>query len=261
MDLHYERRGDGPPLVLIHGLGGSKVVWKPVMGRLCAERDVIALDLPGFGRSPDPGNGFVPTAAELGRVVSEFCAGLGVERPHVAGNSLGGWIALEMAADGTAASVCGLSPAGLWRNPLGPREREPQALGRRLRPFVPLVMLSGRAREAVLRTTLARPDRLSRKEATELVLNYVGAPLYAAANEQMRMGAFERYERVDVPVTLAWGQADRLLGRPSRTRRPPGTRYLEMPGWGHTPTWDDPDGVAELILEASSPAASAAVAP
>jgi pimeloyl-ACP methyl ester carboxylesterase len=252
MRLHHVRRGEGPPLVLVHGLGGSTVIWKPILGRLAAEREVVALDLPGFGRSPDPGNGFVPSAAELGRVVAELCADLGIERPHVAGNSLGGWVALEMAADGAGASVCAISPAGLWREPLGPRRFERQALGRRLRPMVPLLLRSSRVRHAILRTSVARPDRLSRDEATELVRNYIEAPLYAAANEAMRMGAFERFGDVEVPVTLAWGERDEIVGRPSRSRRPPGARYLEVPGWGHTPTWDDPDGVAELILEASA---------
>ena len=248
MKLHHIRQGAGDPLVLIHGLGGSIVVWKPVIGLLAAERDVIAVDLPGFGASPDPGNGFVPTAAELGEAVSAMCADLGIERPHIAGNSLGGWIALEMAAAGNAASVCALSPAGLWREPLGPRDRERNAIGRRLRPFVDLALRSARARRLILSTTLARPDRLTSEEARELVANYLDAPLYAAANEEMRIGAFERKDEVDVPVTLAWGELDRIVGRPSRTRRPPGARYVEMPGWGHTPTWDDPEGVAGLIL-------------
>ena len=255
--LNHIRRGSGEPLVLIHGLGGSIVVWRPVIDLLAAERDVVAVDLPGFGASPDPGDGFVPTAAQLGEAVSGLCAELGIERPHLAGNSLGGWIALEIAAAGRAASVCALSPAGLWRNPLGPRARERHAIGQWIKPFVGLAMRSGRARRAILSTTLAHPERLTRREASELVRNYLGSPLYAAANEQMRLGAFERKEDVDVPVTIAWGQEDRLLGRPSRTRRPPGARYVEMPGWGHTPTWDDPEGVANLILETSAVTAAA----
>ena len=257
MELHHIRKGRGEPLVLVHGLGGSVVVWKPVIDALAAERDVVAVDLPGFGASPDPGDGFVPSAAELGDAVSELCAGLGIERPHVAGNSLGGWVALEIAAAGRAASACAISPAGLWREPLGPRRRERYRVGRRIRPLVDLALRSARLRELILRTTLARPDRLTREEAEELVGNYLDAPLYAAANEEMRMGAFERQEEIDVPVTLAWGELDRIVGRPSRTRRPPGARYVEMPGWGHTPTWDDPEGVAALLLEASSAPAGA----
>jgi pimeloyl-ACP methyl ester carboxylesterase len=252
--LHHVRRGSGEPLVLIHGLGGSIVVWKPVVDRLAEERDVVVLDLPGFGESPVPGNGFVPTAAELGDAVSELCEGLGIERPHLAGNSLGGWIALEIAAAGGAASVCAISPAGLWREPLGPRRRERYVIGRRIRPLIDLALRSARGRELILRSTLAHPERLSRDEAAELVGNYLDAPLYAEANEEMRLGAFEHKDAVDVPVTLAWGELDRIVGRPSRSRRPPGARYLEMPGWGHTPTWDDPEGVAALILESSSAA-------
>ena len=52
MKLHHIRQGAGEPLVLIHGLGGSIVVWKPVIDLLAAERDVVAIDLPGFGASP-----------------------------------------------------------------------------------------------------------------------------------------------------------------------------------------------------------------
>jgi pimeloyl-ACP methyl ester carboxylesterase len=250
--LHHIRKGAGEPLVLVHGLGGSIVVWRPVIDLLAAERDVVAIDLPGFGSSPDPGDGFVPTAAELGVAVSELCSGLGIERPHLAGNSLGGWVALEIAAAGRAASVCAISPAGLWREPLGPRRRERNEIGRRIRPLLNLALRSARGRQLILRSTLARPDRLSREEAEELVGDYLDAPLYAAANEEMRMGAFERKDEIDVPVTLAWGELDRIVGRPSRSRRPPDARYVEMPGWGHTPTWDDPEGVASLILEASS---------
>jgi pimeloyl-ACP methyl ester carboxylesterase len=252
VQLHHIRRGEGAPLVLVHGLGGSIVVWRPVLERLAVERDVVALDLPGFGRSPAPGNGFVPTAAELGEAVSGLCADLGIDRPHVAGNSLGGWIALEMAAAGRAASVCAISPAGMWRDPIGPRRVERHHLGRRIRPLLNVALRSARVRSAVLRSTLAHPDRLTREEAAELVGGYLNAPLYAAANEEMRMGAFERKDDIDVPVTLAWGELDQLVGRPSRSRRPPGARFVEKPGWGHTPTWDDPEGVASLILEASS---------
>ncbi|MGI8462442.1 MAG: alpha/beta fold hydrolase [Solirubrobacterales bacterium] len=252
MNLNYVRKGSGKPLVLIHGLGGSIVIWRPVIDRLAIDRDVVALDLPGFGRSPDPGGRFSASAADLADAVSGLCAELGIERPHTAGNSLGGWIALEMAANGDAASVCALSPAGLWREPLGPRRYERQALGRRLRPLVRAMLATEGGRARLLSSTVARPERLTREEATEIIDSYLDGPLYAAANEAMRNGAFERKDEIDVPVTLAWGEQDILLGRPSRTRRPPGCRYLEMPGWGHTPTWDDPEGVAELILEASS---------
>jgi pimeloyl-ACP methyl ester carboxylesterase len=89
-------------------------------------------------------------------------------------------------------------------------------------------------------------------EARALVNGYLDSPGYREANREMRAGVFEHEGRVGVPVTLAWGELDRVVGRPSRARRPPGARYLEMPGWGHIPMWDDPVGVTGLLLEASA---------
>jgi pimeloyl-ACP methyl ester carboxylesterase len=251
MSLSFERRGTGEPLLLVHSLGGSKVVWRPVIERLSAERDVIAVDMPGFGRSPAPA-GFVPSAANLARALVAFCAEQGVDRPHVVGNSLGGWVALEMAKLGRAASVCAISPAGLWRHPLGRRRYERQALGRRIRPLVSALLRSRRGRAWLLGWNFARPDAVPAADATEMAQQYLAAPSYPEANRMMREGAFEHGGLVQVPVTIAWGEGDRVVGHPSSSRLPPGVKVAVRPGWGHTPTWDDPEGVAELILEASS---------
>ncbi len=99
---------------------------------------------------------------------------------------------------------------------------------------------------------MAHPERVSPDETRELLLAYISADGYAAANREMRAAPFEHPDRVTIPVTLAWGERDRLVGPPSPARIPPGARVLTMPGWGHTPTWDDPEGVAGLILEASA---------
>ena len=87
-------------------------MWQPVLGRLAEHHDVVAVDLPGFGASPMPPPGTPPGIDSQVRLVTEFLAELGVERPHVAGNSMGGLIALEMAARGLARSATALSPAG-----------------------------------------------------------------------------------------------------------------------------------------------------
>jgi pimeloyl-ACP methyl ester carboxylesterase len=251
MRLHHVRNGGGPPLLLIHGLGASHVTWRPVLELLARKRDVIAIDLPGFGRSPPLPPGTPPTTANLAAGVIEFCEAVGASRPHVAGNSLGGWVALEMAKRAAAASVCAISPAGLWREPLGQRRVSPYAVGRAIRPLVNALLRTSRGRAWLLRDIAARPELIPPQDARVWVLGYLDSPGYPAASFEMRAGAFEHEGRIDVPVTIAWGDVDRTVGRPSRTRRPPGARYLEMPGWGHTPTWDDPEGVARLILEAS----------
>jgi pimeloyl-ACP methyl ester carboxylesterase len=251
MTLSFERTGTGPPLLLVHPLGGSMVVWKPVIARLAAERDVITVDMPGFGRSPAP-DGFVPSPPNLARAVISFAEEQGVERPHLAGNSLGGWVALEMAKAGRAASVCAISPAGLWCHPLGPRRYERQTLGRRIRPLVALLMKSRRMRARLIGWNFARPDAVPAADAARLAHDYITAPSYPEANRLMRAGAFEHEGLVRVPVTIAWGGRDRVVGHPSSSRLPPGVEVIVEPGWGHTPTWDDPEGVARLLLAASA---------
>lgn len=261
MPLHFERYGEGEPLVLIHGLGGSHMIWDPLSERLAPSRDVIAVDLPGFGRSPALPDAVAPSAANLGAAVSELLEDLGIERPHLAGNSLGGWAALEMAKSGEVASVCAISPAGLWRRPLGPRAGDARALARRFAPFVSPLLSSASVRARLLGGVLGRPERISGAEARALVLDWLHSPGYDAANAEMRAHVFEQPERVRVPTTIAWGERDRLVGPPRRERMPPQARYLVLPNCGHTPTWDDPELVAALLLEASTVSAKAAHSP
>ena len=94
-------------MLLLHGIGSRKEVWEPLLPHLSGHREVISIDLPGFGASPlHPGQDL--TAQGLAAAVVEFCAAIGVPRPHVAGNSLGGWVALEMARRNAVASPgCG----------------------------------------------------------------------------------------------------------------------------------------------------------
>ena len=98
MALAHVRRGSGPPLALIHGIGSQWKMWEPVLDRVSAEREVVALDLPGFGDSAE--NGARPTMEALAGDVAEFLDGIGLGGAHVAGNSLGGAIALVMARQG-----------------------------------------------------------------------------------------------------------------------------------------------------------------
>lgn len=112
MSLHQVRRGSGEPLVLVHGIGSQWRIWEPVLDALAADFDVIALDLPGFGRTPHDGTG--PTVTDQAQRVAAFCTELGLERPHVAGNSMGGGIVLELARMGAVASATAVSPVGFW---------------------------------------------------------------------------------------------------------------------------------------------------
>ena len=246
----------GEPLLLLHGLGGSSAVWEPVIDRLAAERQVLTIDLPGFGSTPALAPELEPTAANLAAAIYGICEGLGVERPHIAGNSLGGWVALEMGRAGWATSVTALSPAGLWRAPIGPRRLDSRLWARRLRPFVSLALYTRRVREAMLDTFAAHPERIPAKAGRELVLGWIDASGYEGANRAMRTHVFEPAGYPGIPVTLAWGELDRLVAPPRPERRPEGARYLVLSGVGHTPTWDDPELVAQTLLQGSSVSAA-----
>lgn len=114
VSVAYERTGSGEPLLLLHGIGHHLRAWDPVARILAAEREVIAVDLPGFGTSPALPDGVPYDLGTVGPVYEAFCAELGLDRPHVAGNSLGGMHALELGRAGLARSVTALSPAGFW---------------------------------------------------------------------------------------------------------------------------------------------------
>jgi pimeloyl-ACP methyl ester carboxylesterase len=242
--LAYERQGSGEPLVLIHPLGGDRHIWAPVMDRLAEHRDVIAVDLPGFGDSPELDA--TPTPAALGSAVAAFASDLGVENPHAAGNSLGGWVALEMGLAGQARSVTAIAPAGLWSRALGPRPSPGRALAKRLAPLVTPVLASRRVRLAALSMVLAHPERVSARDAARLVRAYAAAPGFDSANAAMRANVFRSLADVVVPVTLAWPDHDRLVGRPRQL--PPAVRNVVLRDCGHLAMWDDPEQVAEVLL-------------
>lgn len=245
--------GGREPLLLIHGLGASTRVWDPVVGLLEAEREVVVLDMPGFGAAPGLPDGDAPTPANLAAAMHAACEERGIECPHVAGNSLGGWVGLEMGRAGWAASVTAISPAGLWRAPLGPRRRDVRALARRARPLVSLALRVPAVRRRMLATFAARPERIPADAGRELVLGWIDSNGYDGANREMRTHLFDPdgYPG-DVPVTIAWGELDRLVGPPKPARRPAGTCFLVLPGVGHTPTWDDPELIAATLLEGSA---------
>jgi pimeloyl-ACP methyl ester carboxylesterase len=251
ISLHHRREGSGEPLVLIHPLGADIVVWEPVFGRLAAQRDVIAVDLPGFGGSPALSDGAKPTPRALAAAVGRFLDSLGLDRVHVAGNSLGAWVALELARAGRALSVAGLCSAGFWTRPLGPRGGpDVRRIGQAVLPLVPVIVKTSAGRRALLRGAVGHPERVPPAAAARLVRAYVTAPGFAAANAAMRAAFLSDFDQIGVPVTLAWGELDRLVRRP-RTK-PEHWRSFVLRGCGHIPTWDDPAQVSRALLLAST---------
>jgi pimeloyl-ACP methyl ester carboxylesterase len=208
---------------------------------------VLALDLPGHGDEPALADGSPPA---LAAAIADRLARDGVERPHVAGNSLGGWVALEMAAAGRAASVTAIAPAGLWREPLVPKRSPARAVARALLPALGALLRSERGRRLVLAANAAHPERIPPAAALRLVRAYATAPGFQAVNDAMRASRFAALADIDVPVTLAWPEYDRLVRRPRSL--PDGVRSVVLRGCGHLPTWDDPAQVARVLLEGSA---------
>lgn len=257
--LAFDRLGAGPPLVLLHGLGAERHVWEPVLAPLARERTLIVPDLPGFGASPPlPEAAGPPTPAVLAASVARLLDDLALDAPAVAGSSLGGWVALELALLGRASSVAALCPAGFWSRPLAPRRGRARTVAHALRAFVPLLVRIGPVRRAALASNVAHPERVNPRAAARMIRTYAAAPGFAAADAAMRAGRFTAADEVAVPVTLAWGEHDRLISPPRRL--PPGMVSRVLPGCGHLPMWDDPALVARVVLEAGGGAAIAAAA-
>lgn len=257
MRVHVQRRGSGPPLLLLHGIGHRWQAWEPVLDRLAVAHDVVALDLPGFGASPVPDDGLPvdmdSTVARFRRLLGE----LGLVRPHVAGNSLGGAIALELAAAGLVASATALSPAGF--DTAQERRRAMRMLMvLRANTFVPVPLLrlalrSDRIRAMSFGTLVARPERLG---VDRMVGDAVAMRRGRGFRAVVRQGRAYRFcadgaATHQVPVTIAWGAQDQILppheGQRARQMLPQ-ARHVRLPGCGHVPMSDAPDLVAEVIL-------------
>jgi pimeloyl-ACP methyl ester carboxylesterase len=246
--LAQHRTGHGSPLVLLHPLGGDRHVWDPLVPFLAPRRELIAIDLPGFGQSPALA-GQVPTPRALAAAVAEHLSALGVERPHVAGNSLGGWVALELGLMGSALSVTGIAPAGLWPEPLVPKAAIAHRLARSLLPAAGWCVATRPGRSLLLSGAMAHPRRVPADSARQLVSAYAEAPDFVRVNDTMRAGRFEGLERIRCPVTLVWPDHDRLIRRPVWV--PDRIRNVVLSDAGHMPMWDAPQALADILIDAS----------
>ena len=202
MTLNFVRLGEGEPLVLLHPLGAELVVWEPVMPLLAPSRDVIAPDMPGFGRSSELPEDEEATPAALARAVATLMDELGIESAHVAGVSLGGWVALELGRLGRGRSVTGLNAAGFWHRALGPRPNRARELGRALAPMAGLLMRSADVRRQLLSGVTARPERVPPDAAARLVRAYLTSPGFERANAAMRSAVFGGMDEIRAPVTI-----------------------------------------------------------
>ncbi|MFD3426348.1 alpha/beta fold hydrolase [Nocardia fluminea] len=242
-------------LVLFHGVTMSAAAWDGVVPHLTDHHDVLAPTALGHRGGPAALDRPVKVrdivdAAE--RMLDER----GIAKAHLAGNSLGGWMAIELALRGRALSVCALSPAGFWdggghgQTEAVTKLRRMVALVQLTRPIQPLALRSAVIRRLSMRDIACRADRLTPAQALAATTDLLGC----AVTDDV-LGTEEQIASVPelpCPITLAWSEKDAILppsvnGRIAQERFPQ-ARFEILRGVGHVPMIDDPQLVAATIL-------------
>jgi pyruvate dehydrogenase E2 component (dihydrolipoamide acetyltransferase) len=244
----FVRLGDGPQaVVLVHGFGGDLTTWLFNQEALATgRRSVIALDLPGHGGSTkDVGGGSLD---ELAAAVGQFLDGLGLERPHLVGHSLGGAVAAAVAADHPArvASLVLIAPAGLG----------PEINGAFLDGFVEAE--SRRELKPVLELLFADPDVVTRQLTEEVLktkridgvddaLRTIAGACFPDGRQAVDVSA--RLAGLDLPVLAIWGVQDAVVPTAHAAALPASARVELIENAGHQPQMESPHEVNRLIGE------------
>ena len=255
-----ERRPVGAPrprLLLLHGLASSSHAWDPLRPRL-RSYDVLAPTLPGHHGGP-------PMSAEPSPMayadwVEDLLDAQGWDTAHIVGNSLGGWISLELAARGRAESVLGLAPAGAWRHDRDQRRTQrlliaANRIGRlpQTRAWLAGALPTGAGRRAALRLVMEHGERMTRTQAAEVMADARGC---TAALRLLKGPVAEQFGGIgdpELPIRIIWGRQDRVLpwsthGEPMMERLPHADLEL-LDDVGHVPMWDCPELVLTRIRD------------
>lgn len=271
-ELAHTRRGQGEPLVLLHGIGHRHAAFDPVIDELAKHYDVIAADLPGLGDSPALPKGTAYSAENVVTAIVENFAAWGVERPHVAGNSLGGLVSIALAQEGFVRSATGLSPAGYFR-PWSLLQAAATLLPLKLGAYLPRPVLRQVANFSLGRFFIGmflyhHPGRYSpdRVYGDALAMKR-GKGFWPYFVRCIPLGfrtppAFCGTARV--PLTIAWGDKDLIL-HPSQAKRAraliSGVEFVTLTDCGHVPMGDSPQQVIAAIRGTIARADVADVAP
>lgn len=253
--FNYCRKGRGTPLVLLHSLGQRWQTWLPVLDRLSERHEVMAVDLPFFGDARFP-----PGASEdsirsfaansLGAILSH----LRVERPHVAGLGLGGMLAAASATTDLIASATAVAPVGFWTTPQRAWTLTHLRMFQLATCTARAAEMPPMARQITHRAILSRlcnfPAQLDREEAVAHLSAMQDAPAFSRAIRAANQFTWTAECRPTVPLTIAWGQRDRMLSprQAARAARLLGAELVLLPDCGHLAMSDQPNLLADTIL-------------
>ncbi len=254
--MHSIRRGTGKPLLLVHGLGATWQSWDPVLPALAARREVIAIDLPGFGQSP-PLAGEV-SIATLADAVTAFLVEQNLSSIDLVGSSMGGRLVMELARRGVGGATVALAPGGFWsRGQLRFFNASLQAsirLVRALQPVMPGITGNPVGRTMLLSQLSAKPWALPADLALREMRSYAQAPSFDAALNSLVHGPQQQGAlagSLPGPLTIGWGRNDRVL-LPSQSKLAmalfPDAKLHWFNRCGHFPQWDQPAETVDLIL-------------
>jgi pimeloyl-ACP methyl ester carboxylesterase len=246
-------------LVLIHGLGSAASYWDNIVPALSEAFSVSAVNLPGHGPGAHRLSSEEAAPKALAASVIEQLEAQGIVRPHVVGLSLGGWVALEIAVAGFAASVVGLAPAGLWRAGTHVHREREESLVRLglavLGPALPSITKLPLIKEIGLRANVHFPGKVSYAQFLAGAQALKQAKAYSACDKQAVHQRFEDGAAITVPVHVAFGDHDRVL--PAHTSQeqsllPEHARFTIVKECGHAMTWDQPEACVSLIKETAA---------
>ncbi|MFD3745450.1 alpha/beta fold hydrolase [Nocardia sp. NPDC058633] len=244
------------PLLLLHGVTMSARAWAEVVPLLAPHHEIISPTALGHRDGP-PAVERPTRCAHLVDNVERDLDARGLHQVHIAGNSLGGWMAIELARRGRAVTVCALSPAGFWDSGSASHSASTGRIAHALtlaklgRPVTPLALRSPLVRRIILRDIAVRGDRATHAAALDISRDLLECTVTADL-----LGTDEQIAPLDplpCPITLAWSEHDRIL--PAQIygtvaqQRLPDAHYRILPSVGHVPMVDNPRLVAETILE------------
>jgi pimeloyl-ACP methyl ester carboxylesterase len=252
--LIHESQGSGEPLVLIHGLGSARNVWKSIYSSLAEDFTVVAVDLPGHGETPLPSEKRMDPRSLADDVVETMIA-LGHERFHVVGNSLGGWIALEIASayPERVRTVMGLAPAGLWLTPFRKRTAamaRSRYLAQVSRPFASVLLRFAWAKRLGFKFVSPQWRRLDFHLCLDATNAMALATGYSSAWDGLLNNRFESSINPSIPISIIFGDSDNTLPAltcQERCLTPPHSQWKVLTQSGHAPMWDRAEEVVEEI--------------
>lgn len=257
--MHHIRCGNGKPLLLIHGLGGHWQSWNPILADLAARREVIAVDLPGFGQTPKlAGETSIRTLADE---TAAFLHAQGLTGIDAVGSSMGARLVLELARrGGVVGGVVALNPGGFWqgweRHAFFSSIYLSIRLLRLLRPVLPAVCANPVGRALLLAQFSSRPTKLAPDIVTDELCSYVASAAFDELLAQLAYGEEQQgapRNSITQPLVIGWGRRDRVCF-PWQARRAlalfPDAQLHWFERCGHFPHWDAPAQATQLILSA-----------